>query len=69
MGSVSISQNFATMQLNTNVFANMLIIGSHGAASKFPSTVKIVVGPGFKDNFMPGYPSDPDAPLLDVDLE
>ena len=47
----------------------MLIFGSHGAAEKFPPSVEIVVGPGFKDNFMPGYPTNLDAALLDVDFE
>lgn len=41
----------------------------HGAAEKFPTSVQIVVGPGFKENFMPGYPTDPEAALLDVDFE
>ena len=51
------------------------IIWSHwhwdhiGAAEKWPHSVKIVVGPGFKENFMPGYPTHPEAALLDVDLE
>lgn len=40
----------------------------HGAPEKFPSTVEVVVGPGFQENFMPGYPSDKDAPLLDVNF-
>ena len=41
----------------------------HGAAEKFPNAVEIVVGPGFKENFMPGYPTNPEAPLLDVNFE
>ena len=40
----------------------------HGAAEKFPTSVEIVVGPGFKENFMPGYPSDTEAPLLDANF-
>ena len=40
----------------------------HGAAEKFPTSVEIVVGPGFKDNFMPGYPSDKEAHLLDANF-
>lgn len=39
-----------------------------GAAEKFPPSVDIVVGPGFKENFMPGYPTKPDAPLLEADF-
>ena len=41
----------------------------HGAAEKYPSNVKIVVGPGFKRNFMPGYPTNPDSFLLDANFE
>lgn len=51
------------------MFVDMLMFGSHGAAAKFPASVEVVVGPGFKDNFMPGYPTNRDAPLLDVDFE
>jgi glyoxylase-like metal-dependent hydrolase (beta-lactamase superfamily II) len=40
-----------------------------GAAAKFPKSVEVVVGPGFKENFMPGYPTNPEAPLLDADFE
>ncbi|KAF2628508.1 Metallo-hydrolase/oxidoreductase [Macroventuria anomochaeta] len=41
----------------------------HGAAEKYPPHVKIVVGPGFKHNFMPGYPINPDAFLLNANFE
>lgn len=41
----------------------------HGAPEKYPSHVKVVVGPGFKHNFMPGYPTNPDAYLLDANFE
>ncbi|KAJ4993265.1 metallo-beta-lactamase superfamily protein [Stagonosporopsis vannaccii] len=41
----------------------------HGAAEQYPSHVKVVVGPGFKRDFMPGYPTDPNAFLLDADFE
>ena len=52
-----------------------VIIWSHwhwdhvGAAEKFPTSVQIVVGPGFKENFMPGYPTNPEAPLLDASFK
>ena len=39
-----------------------------GAAEHFPENVGIVVGPGFTENFIPGYPTNPEAPLLDADL-
>ncbi|KAL5342101.1 metallo-beta-lactamase superfamily protein [Aspergillus crustosus] len=38
-----------------------------GDMSQFPSTVKIIVGPGFKENLLPGYPSNPGSPLLETD--
>ena len=40
-----------------------------GAAENFPSTAQIVVGPGFVDNFTPGYPANSEAPLLDVSFK
>lgn len=52
-----------------------IFIGSHwhwdhiGNASRFPTTVELVVGPNFKENFMPGYPTKKDALLLDSDFE
>lgn len=35
--------------------------------SKFPASVNIVVGPGFKKNLLPGYPSNPESALLESD--
>lgn len=40
-----------------------------GDASKFPPSADIVVGPGFKANFLPGYPNNPDSPMLASDFE
>ncbi|KAF2005680.1 hypothetical protein P154DRAFT_608678 [Amniculicola lignicola CBS 123094] len=40
----------------------------HGAPEQYPSNVEVVVGPGFKENFMPGYPSTPDAIFLDANF-
>lgn len=37
----------------------------HGAPEKYPSRCEIVVGPGFKENFMPGYPADPNGIFLE----
>ncbi|KAI0132857.1 beta-lactamase-like protein [Xylariales sp. AK1849] len=34
-----------------------------GDMSTFPTTTELVVGPGFKDAFYPGYPTKPDAPV------
>ncbi|KAL5119801.1 hypothetical protein ACEQ8H_002162 [Pleosporales sp. CAS-2024a] len=40
----------------------------HGAPEKYASTTEIVVGPGFKENFMPAYPTIPDAMFLDANF-
>jgi glyoxylase-like metal-dependent hydrolase (beta-lactamase superfamily II) len=40
----------------------------HGAPEKYPSHTEIVVGPGFKENFLPGYPTVPDAIFLDANF-
>lgn len=41
----------------------------HGAPEKYPARTEIVVGPGFRKNFMPGYPTIPDAIFLDANFE
>lgn len=38
-----------------------------GDSSTFPTSTELVVGPGFKKAFMPGYPSNPDAPIKESD--
>ena len=51
------------------------IIWSHwhwdhiGNVALFDKSTEIVVGPGFKDAFLPGYPTRADSPMLDTDLE
>ncbi|KAF7556590.1 hypothetical protein G7Z17_g1350 [Cylindrodendrum hubeiense] len=40
-----------------------------GDGSKFPSTTDIVVGPGFTDEFVPGWPENPESFVLTSDLE
>jgi glyoxylase-like metal-dependent hydrolase (beta-lactamase superfamily II) len=40
-----------------------------GDMSQFPSTVDIVVGPGFKENLLPGFPANPDSALLETDYK
>ncbi|THZ66441.1 hypothetical protein D6C85_08125 [Aureobasidium pullulans] len=51
------------------------IIWSHwhwdhiGDASKFHAHTDIVVGPGFKAEFLPGYPEDPEGWILSSDTE
>jgi glyoxylase-like metal-dependent hydrolase (beta-lactamase superfamily II) len=49
------------------------IIWSHwhwdhtGDPSTFPSSTALIVGPGFKENFVPAYPSNPDSPIKESD--
>ncbi|KAF4625568.1 hypothetical protein G7Y89_g12598 [Cudoniella acicularis] len=38
-----------------------------GDMSKFPASVNIIVGPGFKESLLPGYPSNPNSTLLESD--
>ncbi|KAL2216617.1 beta-lactamase-like protein [Thermoascus aurantiacus ATCC 26904] len=40
-----------------------------GDPSTFPSTTELVVGPGFKDAFLPGYPAKQDSPLRETDFK
>jgi glyoxylase-like metal-dependent hydrolase (beta-lactamase superfamily II) len=51
------------------------IIWSHfhwdhtGDPSTFDRHTNLVVGPGFKESFMPGYPLNPESPILESDYE
>jgi hypothetical protein len=38
-----------------------------GDLSQFPSTTEVVVGPGFKNAYLPGWPVDPESSLIDDD--
>jgi glyoxylase-like metal-dependent hydrolase (beta-lactamase superfamily II) len=40
-----------------------------GDPSRFPSSTSLVVGPGFREAFLPGYPSNPEAPIKQSDYE
>lgn len=40
-----------------------------GAPSKLPQRTKVVVGPGFKKAFLPGYPSREDSPFHEADFD
>jgi metal-dependent hydrolase (beta-lactamase superfamily II) len=37
--------------------------------STFDSRTALIVGPGFKKAFTPGYPSNKDAPILDLESD
>lgn len=38
-----------------------------GDPSTFPPTTELVVGPGFKNKLLPGYPADPNGLILESD--
>lgn len=40
-----------------------------GDPSKFPGKAELIVGPGFKEKFMPGYPKNEQSPMLESDFE
>ncbi|RDW59679.1 hypothetical protein BP6252_12766 [Coleophoma cylindrospora] len=40
-----------------------------GDCSKFPPSTRIVVGPGFKDSFLPGFPTNPEAFVMESDYQ
>ena len=40
-----------------------------GDPSTFPTSTELVVGPGFQKAFMPGFPSNPDAPIKESDYK
>ncbi|OBT48479.1 hypothetical protein VE00_01374 [Pseudogymnoascus sp. WSF 3629] len=50
------------------------IIWSHwhwdhtGDPNRFPTSTALLVGPGFKQYFTPGYPTNPESPVLDSDF-
>ncbi|KAE8382664.1 beta-lactamase-like protein [Aspergillus bertholletiae] len=50
------------------------IIWSHwhwdhiGDPSTFPPNVKVIVGPGFKDSLLPGYPANAEGRVLEADF-
>lgn len=39
-----------------------------GDPSTFPPSTELVVGPGFKKEFMPGFPANADSPVRESDF-
>jgi len=39
-----------------------------GNPSQFPPSTDLIVGPGFKNAFYPGYPAIPDSPVREIDF-
>ncbi|EWZ28666.1 uncharacterized protein FOBCDRAFT_138711 [Fusarium oxysporum Fo47] len=40
-----------------------------GDPSTFPGSTSLIVGPGFKDTFLPGYPANPEGLILETDYQ
>ncbi|KAK4500391.1 hypothetical protein PRZ48_008580 [Zasmidium cellare] len=40
-----------------------------GSPAEFEKSTALIVGPCFKDNLLPGYPTDPNSSILESDLE
>ncbi|PTD07577.1 Cytochrome P450 monooxygenase andK [Fusarium culmorum] len=40
-----------------------------GDVTTFPGSTELVVGQGFKEAFCPGYPTNPDSPIREVDYK
>lgn len=76
---VNVEKNVATILKENGVDVDggaiESIIWSHhhwdhvGDPSTFPGSTELVVGPGFKEAHMPGYPTREDSPLLDTDFK
>jgi hypothetical protein len=46
-----------------------ILVDHIGNMKTFPENVNLLVGPGFKKSFLPGYPLNKDSPLLETDWE
>lgn len=40
-----------------------------GSPAEFEKSTAVIVGPGFKENLLPAYPTNPDSSILESDLE
>ncbi|KAH7154499.1 beta-lactamase-like protein [Fusarium sp. MPI-SDFR-AT-0072] len=68
---VDVPKNVADILVENNVQPSEIdsVIWSHhhfdhiGDITTFPGSTELVVGPGFKKAFLPGYPADPDSPI------
>ncbi|KAL8702956.1 MAG: hypothetical protein Q9201_003860 [Fulgogasparrea decipioides] len=73
--SVTVEKGVAAILKDNGVEPKSIsaIIWSHfhwdhiGDPSTFPHSVDLVVGPGFKDAFTPGYPTNQDSPIHESD--
>lgn len=75
--SVTVERGVADILQDSGVGPESInaIIWSHlhwdhtGDPSTFPSSTDLVVGPGFKKAFTPGYPANQDSPILESDYK
>jgi glyoxylase-like metal-dependent hydrolase (beta-lactamase superfamily II) len=61
------------INITNNAIASIILSHHHwdhtGDPSTFPPSTELVVGPGFKNAHLPGYPENPNATLLNTDYE
>ncbi|KAL4945771.1 hypothetical protein BDV06DRAFT_219015 [Aspergillus oleicola] len=73
--TIEVDKNVADILLDRGVDLGDVegVIWSHwhwdhiGDPSTFPPSTDLIVGPGFKDAMLPGYPSNPDSPIRESD--
>ncbi|KAL6708928.1 hypothetical protein ACN47E_002335 [Coniothyrium glycines] len=73
--NIQVSENVADILQSNDIDLEHVeaIIWSHwhwdhiGDPSSFPHCVDLVVGPGFKDAMLPGYPANPQSPIRESD--
>jgi len=73
--TISVPQDVATVLTQSGVDVKSIdtIVLSHahfdhiGNPSTFPKSTSLLVGPGFKKNLLPGYPSNLSSTILDAD--
>jgi glyoxylase-like metal-dependent hydrolase (beta-lactamase superfamily II) len=73
----NVAQTLASQETECGIASHQVeaVIWSHhhfdhiGDPSTFPASTELVVGPGVKASCWPGYPTRPEAAVLDADIE